>query len=145
MAQQTQSYENHARYVTGYHRIGVPLMAFPAAYFVAQAFKNFTPDTVALALFAVGASIVGFYTRFFANGNQDRIIRLEETLRLERILPPDLKPLAGRLTPGQLVALRFASDDEVAGLVRRIVAGELTSAKAIKQAIKQWRPDHMRV
>lgn len=145
MPQPRQSFENHARFVTGYHRIGVPLVALGTVYFMGRAVSDPTLDALALALFGVGTAICAFYARFFANKNQDRIIRLEETLRLERILPADLRPLIAEISADQLVALRFASDDEVPSLVRRIVAGELTTRKAIKAAVQVWRPDHMRV
>jgi hypothetical protein len=75
---------------------------------------------------------------------QDRIIRLEERLRLTRICPPDDVPHIDDLTINQLVALRFASDEEVAALAHRALTQELES-KAIKQAITNWRPDNHRV
>ena len=74
------------------------------------------------------------------------MIRLEERLRLERILPDDLlQGEIGQLTTDQLIALRFASDAELAGLVRRVLTGELTSRNSIKQAVQNWRADHQRI
>lgn len=76
---------------------------------------------------------------------QDRLIRLEEQLRCQRILPADLAQQTGGLRVGQYIALRFASDEEVEGLVAEIVAGRLTKPADIKRAIKNWRADHFRV
>lgn len=75
---------------------------------------------------------------------QDRIIRLEERLRLARLCPAEDAPHINDLTVRQLVALRFASDEEVAALARRALTQEL-EAKAIKQAITNWRGDYHRV
>jgi hypothetical protein len=75
---------------------------------------------------------------------QDRIIRLEERLRLARLCPAEDAPHINDLTVRQLVALRFASDEEMATLARRALTQEL-EAKAIKQAIANWRGDYHRV
>jgi hypothetical protein len=77
-------------------------------------------------------------------GVQDRVIRLEESLRLSRLLPPELQSRIDELRVRHLVALRFASDGEVTDLVRRVLGGELTTPDAIKRSIKVWRPDHLR-
>ena len=76
---------------------------------------------------------------------QDRIIRLEERIRLERLVPADLRGRVGELTPDQLIALRFAPDNEVPELARRVLGGELKTRADIKGAVKNWRGDHLRV
>jgi hypothetical protein len=76
---------------------------------------------------------------------QDRIIRLEERARLERVLPSDLRGRVGELTATQLIAIRFAADDEVPELTRRTLNGELKSQGDIKRAIRNWRADTLRV
>ena len=76
---------------------------------------------------------------------QDRLIRLEERLRLSEILPEDLRGRIGDLKEGHLIGLRFAPDDEVPDLVRQILDGKLKGRKDIKKAIKTWRPDYYRV
>jgi hypothetical protein len=76
---------------------------------------------------------------------QDRLISLEEQLRHQRLLPEELAREAGRLRAGQIIALRFAPDDELEGLVRETLAGRLTKPAEIKQAIKQWRADTRRI
>jgi len=76
---------------------------------------------------------------------QDRVIRLEERLRYKEILSPDLAEKASNLDVRQIIALRFASDEELPDLVQQVLDGKLTSQKEIKMAIKNWRPDHHRV
>ena len=75
---------------------------------------------------------------------QDRIIRLEMRLRLQQCLPADLRSRIEELTPGQLVALRFASDAELPELVREVVAGKLAARKDIKLRVKNWQGDWLR-
>ena len=106
---------------------------------------DFSAETLALFVIAACTAIGLLYARRFSTGVQDRVIRLEERLRLERMLPDELKSEIGQLTTDQLIGLRFASDAELAGLVRRVLAGELTDRKSIKQAVEDWRADHQRI
>ncbi|MCY3679288.1 MAG: hypothetical protein F4Z31_17800 [Gemmatimonadetes bacterium] len=142
---QSQNYANHAR--------RPPLLFLAGCYLSTAAtlgigyllVVDFSAGTLALFVVAACTAIALLYARRFSTRVQDRVIRLEERLRLERILPDDLKGEIGQLTTDQLIALRFASDAEVTGLVRRILAGELTDPKSIKQAVEHWRADHQRV
>src|SRR5438477_12765060 len=84
------------------------------------------------------------YARLFALSVQDRVIRLEERLRYERILPEELRWRADELTPSQFISLRFASDDELPALMKKVLDERVTQRKAIKQLIKNWRPDYLR-
>lgn len=140
-----QSFANHARWRPAFHFVSTPILIFALGY-AANAFMG-SPSVssaayLALALGATAALLLG---RTHALGVQDRVIRLEERLRLATLLPDDMKGRVNEFTTDQLIGMRFASDGELPELARRVLAGEFDSRKAIKGAIKQWRPDHQRV
>jgi hypothetical protein len=95
----------------------------------------------------VSAALVGLtlIARTNALKAQDRIIRLEERLRYQQLLPAELVQQCGSLDIGRIIALRFASDDELEGLIREVLGGRLTRTADIKKAIKNWRSDTHRV
>ena len=76
---------------------------------------------------------------------QTRVIRLEERLRLQHLMPAEEHAAIAALRLGQLVGLRFASDEEAPALARRCVAGELKSSGDVKKQVQNWRADHLRV
>lgn len=140
-----QSFANHAQMVPGYHYVTGPLTMIYLVWSLTRLFAQRDADSLyafvgAGALFGVYA-----YTRLFPLKAQDRLIRLEERLRLEKRLPAALAARIPELTPRQLVALRFASDAELESLVREVLDGKHASAKSIKQSIRNWRPDTFRV
>lgn len=145
MSERPQSYESHAKTVPGYHIGATVLVVLPTAYFVVLAVTDLSLERVAFAAFCVGVVVLGLFARLFPLGVQDRVIRLEERLRMEKLLPDELKPRIEEISTDQLVGLRFASDDELEGLVRKALDGELRDRKAIKQAVRGWRPDHQRI
>ena len=145
MSERPQSFESHAKIVPGYHRVATALVVLPTLYFGYRAALAFTWDGLFLFLFAVGVCLVGFYVRYFPLRVQDRLIGLEERLRMERVLPADLGARAREIPTRQLVALRFASDEELPDLVRRVLDDGLTDRTEIKRAIRAWRPDHDRM
>jgi hypothetical protein len=75
---------------------------------------------------------------------QDRVIRLEMRLRLERLLPPELRSRVSEFTVPQLVSLRFAGDDELPVLARQVLEEKLSDRKTIKRRIKNWQADFLR-
>lgn len=101
--------------------------------------------TLAVAINSV-CTIVGFFlARINTTKLQDRVIRTEMRLRLERILPPALKPKINELTVPQLIGLRFASDEEMPELMEKVLREKITKVTPIKQLVKNWVPDHHRV
>lgn len=145
MSESAQSFETHAKIVPGYHRWTAALVAIPTLYFAYRAAFDFSADRLALFLFSVGVLLAATYTRVFPVGVQDRVIRLEERMRMEKVLPAELRSRIPDLTTRQLVSLRFASDEELPELVRRVLAGELRQRNEIKKAIRSWRADHQRI
>lgn len=145
MAAKPQSLENHAVIVPGYHRLltGLVLLLFLWSAF--RLVTDFSLDRGAMLLLIVALALAALYGRIFALGVQDRVIRLEERMRMERLLPDDLRERIGAFTTGQLIALRFASDAELPDLARRVLDEDMTDRKVIKSAIREWRPDHQRV
>jgi hypothetical protein len=140
-----QTYANHTRWSPVYHFFVSPVVGLYALYMLWTAIRSPSWATGADALVALAIYAGLVMARVFALTVQNRLIRLEERLRLERLLPADQLAASGRLTTRQLIALRFASDGELPGLVQRVVAGELTEPKAIKQAVREWRGDYLRV
>lgn len=94
---------------------------------------------------AAALIILSLAARIQALKAQDRIIRLEERLRYNRLLTGDVAEKASTLPIGQIIALRFASDDELPSLVQRTLDGEFKTNKEIKLAVKNWRGDYLRV
>jgi Family of unknown function (DUF6526) len=144
MVEKQQTYANHARFVTGYHRIAFPLLALYAFWAIYRAVTVFSIDTFMTMLMAIGLLLVTFYARSFALRVQDRVIRLEMRMRLRETLPANLHARISELTPGQLVALRFASDAELPALCTKVLDERIQHGKAIKQLIRDWQGDYMR-
>lgn len=141
---ETQNFGNHKKYVLGYHGIAFALTVFWLGWSIKELATAPSVRTAAGVAAASAFLLVSFYARLFAVQVQDRVIRLEEQLRMAAVLPADLKSRIGELTISNYVALRFAPDAELPGLVRRVLNGELTTQDSIKQAITDWRPDHVR-
>lgn len=139
-----QSYANHKRYVFGYHVVLFLILTLNLAWAIREAAREPGIDSLMEVLVAVGLVLLFWYARTFALTVQNRVIRLEERLRLARLLPDDLKGRVDELGTAQLVALRFASDAEVPALVRRVLQENIRDQDTIKRAIREWRPDHLR-
>lgn len=137
-----QHFKKHSQYVPGFHfvTLAIILAAFVIAI-VLMVSSGVSSITVFGLLVAVSLGLLFFYTRQFATGNQDRVIRAEENFRTYRLTG---KTVDSRLTRSQLIALRFADDSEYAGLSERAISQNLTPGD-IKKAIQQWRTDHHRV
>jgi hypothetical protein len=104
----------------------------------------FSFDSVLALLVAVAIVIVLFAARTQTLTVQNRVIRLEERLRYERLLTPDVAARAAALPLPQIIALRFASDVELSALLADVFAGQLTAPKDIKMRVKDWRADFLR-
>jgi hypothetical protein len=146
-----QTFANHTRFDPLFHFFLGPVFVIA----IVMAIMNFlnhvghrspmgNVHAFLLIVLAVAFLVLVFKTRLYSLKVQDRVIRLEERLRLMQLLPEPLRSRIPELTEDQLCGLRFASDDEVAKLAERAMNEKLTR-KQIKQAIQNWRPDYWRV
>ena len=144
MPEQPQSLKNHTRIDPLFHRFLAPVALILIIGAAVALVRNFSLGSGWRLLAIVWATVAVFKIRLYALKLQDRLIRLEERLRLEKLLPGALQSRIGELTERQLVALRFASDAEVPGLVERTLSSGLDN-KQIKEAVRNWRADYFRV
>ena len=145
MSDATQSYENHARMVPLFHYVAFGILMINLVWSGRALFRDLSVDNGVPFLLAVGLILVAWFVRAFPLGVQDRVIRLEERLRLERLLTGDLKARIGDFTTNQLVGLRFASDEELPGLARRVLDEGISDRQTIKRAVQNRRDDHQRI
>ncbi|MGY8778826.1 MAG: DUF6526 family protein [Longimicrobiales bacterium] len=141
----TQSAASHAKIVPVYHYVGFGFVAIPTFYSLYLTITQFSLGAMMMSLFAIGVIVSMLYARLFPLGVQDRVIRLEERMRMERLLPAEMHARIGDVATEHLIALRFASDDELVDLTKRILDGEFSGRKGVKEAIKNWRADHQRI
>ena len=121
------------------------MLVLPSLYLGYTAVVDFSVAGLAAFIFSVGVVVAAFFARWFALGVQDRVIRLEERMRMEKLLPEDLKHRIPEVTTEQMIALRFASDEELTGLVFTALSEGISDRKTLKQAIKNWRADNQRI
>ncbi len=145
MPRPPQSFENHVRIVPGFHYGVLGVLVLNLVRCGYRLWRGPEPDTALDVLLALALLGLLFYARLFALTVQNRLIRLEMRLRLKELLPADLKLRIGELRVGQLVALRFASDQELPELVRQVLLEHVTDQAAIKKRIRTWQPDYLRV
>jgi Family of unknown function (DUF6526) len=144
---QPQSFKNHSRYDPQFHFVLLPLLLLNlifAIYATIHRWPSFPHSHLWWIVMSIVFLGMAGLSRGYALKNQDRIIRLEEQLRLADLLSEDQLGLIDTLTVDQYVGLRFASDAEVAALAQRAVTEHL-DRKQIKQAIINWRPDNQRI
>ena len=140
-----QNFANHTRRVPPFHFFAVPIFVINFIWSLFRLWQlGFSFAGVFGVLLAAALVILPLSARMFALAVQDRVIRLEERLRYERMLPADLQARSGEFTIGQIVSLRFACDAELPGLARKVLDEKLTERKAIKQLVKNWKPDYLR-
>jgi hypothetical protein len=139
-----QSASNHSRYIPLWHYVTSFAIALVLTGSIIMFFRtddNLRLVSIILILISIILVIIYWYARAFALRAQDRAIRAEENFR-HFILTG--RPLPKELRMGQIVALRFASDEEFPSLTQQAVSEKL-SQKQIKLAIKNWKPDYNRV
>ena len=140
-----QSYANHVRLHPPFHFFVMPATLLLLILTIVNAVRH--PDLLEswiLLLIGLMMPVAALLIRINPLRVQDRVIRLEERLRCEELLPAPLKSRLGELTESQMVALRFACDAELPGLVEKTLKSNM-AGKDIKKAIVTWRADMFRV
>ena len=139
-----QTYQNHTRRLPIFHFVVLPLLL---VYFIGTIYAAYTTRSLLAHLdmiLAVALILLALSARMMAVTVQNRVIRLEERLRMRALLPADLLPRIEEFTLPQLVALRFASADELPALAREVLEKHIEDRNVIKQKVKTWRADHLR-
>lgn len=139
-----QDLKHHARFDPLYHFFLTIVSIASVIIAIIYCVHHFCFNSVWLVVIALAALVALFRMRQYPLKVQDRVIRLEERLRLQALAPAEWHTQIYRLTEDQLIALRFAADDEVVELAKQALEHNL-SRKQIKERIKSWRPDNWRV
>lgn len=144
MAHNEQNFANHTRIHTPFHKVGLPLVAIYLLWSFWQLFSQ--PGLASGMNLVLGFALVVtfFLTRIYALKVQDRLIRLEEQLRFQRVLPAELAARAQSIPIPFLVALRFAPDEELPDLVSQVLEQKFAKPVEVKKAIRNWRGDYWR-
>jgi hypothetical protein len=143
--QREQSFANHARRLPPLYVAGAAAAVLALGAGLWELVARPSPGAAGLVLAALGAGAGIYFARINALVVQTRLVCLEERLRLERLLPAPLAARLPELGTDQLVATRFACDEEVAELVRQVLDEKLTSRNEIKRRVRTWRADWRRV
>jgi hypothetical protein len=137
-----QSFRSHAKWLPPFHFFVLPVLLVNLGFSIYWCVKASFAISGVLSVVVAAALFVGMVmARVMAMRVQDRVIRIEERIRFERLLPADLHARIGEFTIDQLVALRFASNVELPDLARRVLEEKVNDRNVIKQMIKTWRPD----
>jgi hypothetical protein len=138
-----QTFANHTRWDPLFHFFALPVFALTVIWSIAHFIRHPGLHSGGLFVFLTAAAVAVVKSRMATLRVQDRVIRLEERLRLSGLLPEPLRSRIPELTERQLIALRFASDAECPGLVEKALGGKM-SASEIKKSVQNWRPDYWR-
>jgi hypothetical protein len=139
-----QSFKSHARFDPPYHFFLTFVSIASIVIAVIYCVHHFCFYSVWLVVLSLAWLVMLFRLRTYPLKVQDRVIRLEERLRLQALAPAEWHAQIYRLTEDQLIGLRFAADDEVVELAKQALEHNL-NRKQIKERIKSWRPDTWRV
>ena len=144
MADRVQNYKNHTRLLPPFHLFVIPVLLVNVLVEFRHLWLVPSRHFAWSLLVAIALLTLAFLSRIQALTVQDRVIRLEMRQRLAQCLPTELRGRINDLSYRQLVALRFASDAEIAALVRDVLDGKLATGKEIKMRVKDWQPDWLR-
>ena len=144
MSNKPQSYASHAKFDPAFHFFVLPVLLINIFIVGYLLFGHPGIGGVWLLLVSLALLVLATRLRSWATQLQDRVIRMEERIRLAAILPEPLRSRIAELSDSQIVGLRFASDAELPALFQRALDEKL-SRSDIKKAVTDWRPDYSRV
>ena len=139
-----QNYKNHARFDPLFHFVLACIAIATIIISIVYCVHHLCFYSVWLVVLSIAAFLALLKVRLYPLKVQDRVIRLEERLRLQALAPAEWHAQILRLTEDQLIGLRFAADEEVIGLAKQALEEKL-NRKQIKERIKNWRADYWRV
>ena len=145
MSDAPQNLDNHAKLVPMYHFVAFGLIAVYTLWSLYVAVTAFSVGALMSLFLGVGVTIGTLFARVFPLGVQDRVIRLEERDRLERLLGSERRDAIQGMDTELLIGLRFASDGEVADLFNAIQSEGITDRAEVKKRVKNWRADTQRI
>lgn len=142
-----QNFQNHAKYYPLHHFFILPLtLVFLGWTVIKMDFSN--SDAISESIYQFLSAfiilLISYLPRIYALKNQNRIIRLEMRQRFLELTGTTFYEKEKQLSPAQIIALRFAGDDEILALIEKSI-DEKTAPKEIKKSIKNWKADHHRV
>ncbi len=141
MAETTQNFQTHRKFVPLFHFVTLPILlvnVLISVYYLVRA-----PGLPSLWAVAMGVALFfgALFARVFSLAAQDRVIRLEERLRMRELLPAELKGRIPEFSREQIIGLRFAGDGELPELAATVLRDNIQKRDAIKKMVKQWRAD----
>ena len=139
-----QNFKNHGRIDLSYHFFLFGILVLNLVYASVHLYRQHTISAGWFLILSIAVFVLIFKIRIYPLKVQDRVIRLEERLRLEALAPAEWRAQLYKLSEDQLIGLRFASDEEVVDLAKQALEHNL-NRKQIKERIQNWRPDTFRV
>jgi hypothetical protein len=140
----TQNFANHTKWVPTFHFFVLPVFLLNVLWCIYRLVRWFSIESAISLVLALALFLLAFYARTFALAVQDRLIRLEMRLRMQQLLPQELRPRIPEFTVDQMVALRFAGDAELPALCRKVLDDKIADRSTIKKMIQNWQPDLVR-
>lgn len=140
-----QTYASHRRFHPWFHFFAVPVLAINVLVAAWFTFRRPHPLSVWNLIVAIALLTSVVLARYYALRVQDRLIRLEERVRLDRCLPEEMRGRINELSTSQLIGLRFCSDEELPEMTRAVLDGEIRGREQIKKRVQNWRPDNHRI
>ncbi len=141
MADTAQSFKTHRKFVPVFHFVALPILLINVGFAITRAVGGPSVDSLWALAMAVALFLGVLFGRVFALAAQDRVIRLEERLRLRELLPEPLRSRIHEFTRDQLIGMRFASDAELPELAATVLRDNVQKRDDIKKMVKNWRAD----